>query len=52
MYTYVNEQYVYTEVMYSNTFIQGMLLVKVDGRVYISRILHSGLIHRQGKFVD
>lgn len=26
----------------------GMLLVKIDGKVYISRILHGGLIHRQG----
>ena len=28
-----------------------MLLVKVDGKVFISRILHGGLIHRQGKFI-
>ncbi|XP_065889062.1 protein PALS2-like [Dysidea avara] len=26
----------------------GMLLVKIEGKVYISRILHGGLIHRQG----
>ena len=28
-----------------------MLLVKIDGKVYISRILHGGLIHRQGKCI-